>query len=67
MCHVEITLRSGAMVTFEADDFEWTQQRARITGEVTGRSLKWTTPEGAQRRGIYVDVEEIAAVVFVEA
>lgn len=60
MSHVEITLKSGATIT--ADVNEWTTQRSPLTNEVTG--FGWDKP--GPRRLVHVAIEEVAAVVFVE-
>jgi hypothetical protein len=56
--YAEITLKSGAVVTFEC-----TSVTCKRTGIST--SLSWDVPSGAIRRPVYIDVDEIVAVVFV--
>lgn len=62
----EVTLKSGAVVTFECTSISWSQKR-NLLGEITEQSLKWEQPEGAKRRPIRFELDEIAAVVFVDA
>lgn len=57
--YAEITMKSGAVVTFECTELAW--KRSSI-----GHSLKWVTPDGAVRRAVEINLDEVAAVVFVD-
>lgn len=55
-----MTMKSGATVTFHASEVTWSRN------PLGGSSLVWETPEGATRRLLHVDLEEVAAIVFEE-
>ena len=57
--YAEVTMKSGAVVTFECSMVTW--ERSRI-----GVALKWETPGPAKHRAVMVDPDEVAAVVFVD-
>lgn len=65
MSHAEITMKSGAVVTFDCTSLTWTR-RTNLLGETTEQSLQWELPEGASKRPVHFDLDEIAAVVFVD-
>lgn len=58
---VQITLKSGAQI--EADVEEFTVTRSRLEGELVG--LKWTGSVGG-RALKYVRLDEIAAITYVD-
>ena len=57
--YAEITLKSGAVITFECTKLAWKR-------DPISTSLEWTLPEGATRRPVHIDINEIAAAVFVD-
>lgn len=59
MSYAEITLKSGARIEFDCISLKWERSPIR-----TGMS--WELPEGASRRPVFFDVDEIAAAVFVD-
>lgn len=63
--YAEITMKSGAVVTFDCVSIEWTKKTNGL-GETTEQSLSWELPAGAVRRPVRFDLREVAAVVFVD-
>lgn len=61
MPKVEITMKSGAVVSVEATEFSI--QKSGL-GLLAG--VKWVAPEGARRSLLHVHPNEIAAIVWVE-
>lgn len=61
MSSVEITLKSGNVIIADASEFS--VQRNALLGIV---GVKWKTPEEAERALMHIDVDQIAAVVFVD-
>ena len=57
--YAEITMKSGAVVTFPCTSVSW-----RSDG--LGQTLKWEQSKADARRPVFFDVDEIAAVVFVD-
>jgi hypothetical protein len=55
-------MKSGAVVTFECTKVSVT---TNALGERTG--IKWTTPDGGTRRLLHIAIDEVAAIVFVDA
>jgi hypothetical protein len=62
MSYVEIPLKNRNVVTADVSGF--TIQKNAL-GSFAG--IKWTTPENAKRRLLHLDVDEIAAIVFVDS
>jgi hypothetical protein len=58
--YAEITLKSGAVVTFDCIKITWKRNQLGIG------TLEWETPAGATRRPVHFDLDEIAAIVFVD-
>jgi hypothetical protein len=56
--HAEITMKSGAVVTFDCVKLRW--QKGAIKG------LSWVDGDNAKRSALHVNIDEIAAVVFVD-
>ena len=65
MSRAEITMKSGAVVTFDCSSLTFTRRRNGL-GEITEMSLQWELPEGAKRRPVHFELEEIAAAIFVD-
>lgn len=61
LTRTEITLRSGAVVVFDSTHLKVTRNGLGKLSE-----LNWTTPAGADRTLMWIDLDEIVAVVFVE-
>lgn len=59
--HVEVTFRSGATVSFDTTHLKVTRNGL---GKVT--KLDWTTPAGARRTLMELDLGEIVMIVFVD-
>lgn len=57
--HAEITMKSGAVVTFPCTSLSWKR-------DALGSTLSWELPEGAQRRPVRINLDEVAAVIFVD-
>ncbi len=62
MSHLELTMKSGAVVTFDCTETE--KGVSRGTGDLV--SLSWTLPEGATRRPLYIRLDEVAVAMFVD-
>lgn len=58
--YAEITMKSGAVITFDCVSLSW-KRRSSI-----GETLTWELPDGASRRLVRIDLDEIAAAVFVD-
>ena len=57
---IEITLKSGAQITADVEEFTTSVNRL---GDVVG--IKWTTPPDSTRKLVDVDLTQIAAIVRV--
>jgi hypothetical protein len=57
---LEITLKSGATVTADANSVEWLNCNG-------GTALRWTTPDRWKRKLIHVNLDEIVAIVAVQS
>lgn len=60
MSYAEVTMKSGAVVTFDVTQLAW---ESDILG--TKRSLKWTCPDDPKRRPLHLNLDEVAAVIWV--
>lgn len=63
MSHVEVTLKSG--VTVRGDVTEFKVEVGRVTNAPT--RLKWSTPDNWLSSLMYIDPNEVAAVVFIRS
>lgn len=55
---LELTFKSGATIFVEVE--KWEFKRSAV-----GKTLSWETPDGAKRRLISADLDEVVAVVEV--
>jgi hypothetical protein len=55
---LQITLKSGAQIEADVDD--WTFQNGAV------KRLTWVTPENAKQRLVHVDMDQVAAIVRVK-
>lgn len=61
MRHLEIHLKSGAVITIDATEFK----AARSTRGFGFTNLEWTTPDKFKRRLVSIEPAEIIALVEV--